>query len=307
MTSQPILRTPHGDKLRALLANAKLPQGDADRIKMALSYYEDWLANLGKLAGEPADVLTKATQLLNEYRLFLDLEVVFDSSDDFLYRQKGQLKLDNTVLEEFLPHIVTKSLGSLIEEFQMGPQSCYSALYFSSTLTTAHLGPGIRVRAKDQDFAIYRKLYLRTSFDPQFQAGAEIATMCIGYICAECKTNLDKTMFQEAVATAHDVKTAVPGSRYLLLCEWLDMTPISPAGTDINEVLILRKSRRIGSQIRGRFATREGRLAARKDYERFLRDNPFSAEVLERLLTHIRSLLENRDPDEKDVLSKGYF
>ncbi|MDY7004688.1 MAG: Bpu10I family restriction endonuclease [Cyanobacteriota bacterium] len=31
----------------------------------------------------------------------------------------------------------------------------------------------------------------------------------IGYVCAECKTNLDKTMFQEAVATSRDLKKAV--------------------------------------------------------------------------------------------------
>ncbi|MCT7973845.1 Bpu10I family restriction endonuclease [Laspinema olomoucense] len=33
-----------------------------------------------------------------------------------------------------------------------------------------------------------------------------------GYVCAECKTNLDKTMFQEAVATNRDFTIAVPSS-----------------------------------------------------------------------------------------------
>lgn len=45
----------------------------------------------------------------------------------------------------------------------------------------------------------------------------------IAYVAAECKTNLDKTMFQEAAATALDVKSAVPGANYYLLCEWLDI------------------------------------------------------------------------------------
>jgi hypothetical protein len=44
--------------------------------------------------------------LLNQYRLFIYVELVFDSPQDFLYRQKGQLKLDNSVIEEFLPHLV---------------------------------------------------------------------------------------------------------------------------------------------------------------------------------------------------------
>lgn len=41
----------------------------------------------------------------------------------------------------------------------------------------------------------------------------------LGYVCAECKTNLDKTMFQEVVATSRDLKIAVPSSLYFLVCE----------------------------------------------------------------------------------------
>src|SRR5258707_5790168 len=52
----------------------------------------------------------------------------------------------------------------------------------------------------------------------------------------------DKTMFQEACATAHDTKSAVAGAKYYLLCEWLDMTPVSTAPTDID-----RKSTRLNS------------------------------------------------------------
>lgn len=307
MAKEIALPTPHGDKLRALLENVKLPQGDAERIATARSRYEDWLKRLQGLDGSPAELTKAAVQLLNDYRLFLDLEVIFESSDDFLYRQKGQLKLDNTVIEEFIPHLVLKVLGPLVSEFQIGPQPCYSALFFSSTLSTAQLGPSMRVRTKDQDFTISKKVYLKASFDREFQKDIESVSTCVGYLCAECKTNLDKTMFQEAVATAHDVKSAVPGAKYLLLCEWLDMTPISPAGTDIDEVLILRKAKRVGAQIRAKFGTMQGRTAARGDYEKFLRKNPFAVDVFERLLTHARTLLENKEPDERDVLSKGYF
>ncbi len=301
------LPTPHGNKLRALAENTKLPTGDAKKIQKALSVYETWSKRLIGLDGKSEEMTKAAITLLNDYRLFLDLEVIFDSSDDFLYRQKGQVKLDNTVIEEFMPHLVSKSLGSLVSPFQLGPQPCYSGMYFSSTLSTAHLGPGVRIRGKEQDFTISRKLYVKAAFESGPPDAVESVSTYVGYLCAECKTNLDKTMFQEAIATAHDVKTAVPGARYLLLCEWLDMTPISPAGTDIDEVLILRKARRVGAQIRGGFATRTGRLAARAEYEKFLQKNPFSVEVFERIVGHVRALLENQDPDEGDVLGKGYF
>nr|WP_322823290.1 Bpu10I family restriction endonuclease [Chloroflexus sp.] len=114
-------------------------------------------------------------------------------------------------------------------------------------------------------------------------------------------------MFQEACATAHDVKTVVPGAKYLIICEWLDMIPVSTAGTDVDEVLILRKARRLGAQTRGLFASYAGRAAGRALYARYLNDNPFAVDVFERFLTHVRLLLEDRSPDERDVLARGWF
>lgn len=298
---------PHGDKLQALLENQKLPKGDRERVELAKKRYLEWLTALERISIGGRKGLPRLVQLLNDYRRFLDLEVVFDSADDFLYRQKGQLKLDNTVVEEFLPHLVAKVFPDLASKFAMGPQSCFAALYFTSTARTAAALPGARARTKDQDFSISRRLHLKTSFNPEHTIGVESLEINLGYLCAECKTNLDKTMFQEASATAHDVKAAVPGAKYLLLCEWLDMTPISTTGTDLDEVLILRKAKRLSSQVRSMFSTRAGRSARRAEYARYLSDHPFAVDVFERFLAHVRALIEDRDPDEGHVLERGYF
>ena len=217
------------------------------------------------------------------------------------------MKLDNTVIEEFLPLLVTRAFQELAKGFSVGPQSCFAALYFTSTIRTATGSPGARVRKKDQDFTISKRLYLRASFDSDHSEGVDRLEADLGYLCAECKTNLDKTMFQEACATAHDLKTAVPGARYLLLCEWLDMTPISTSGTDVDEVLILRKAKRLGSQVRSAFSTRAGRASSREKYATYLKEKPFSPVVFQRFLSHVRALLEDRDPDEGDALERGYF
>jgi hypothetical protein len=42
-------------------------------------------------------------KLLIDYKNYIDIKLIFDSPNDFLYRQKGQLKLDNTIL--ILEHI----------------------------------------------------------------------------------------------------------------------------------------------------------------------------------------------------------
>lgn len=299
------LPTPHGDKLKAILGNEKLPEVDRDHIKLALERYQAWRKSLMGLQSDEA--LEKGVQLLNEYRLFLDLEVIFDSPSDFLYRQKGQLKLDNSVVEEFLPILISRIFPDALSVFDLGPNSCFSSLYFTSTLRTVEGQPGAKLREKDHDFTIAKRVYLAVSFDRNLIKETDRLETRLGYLCAECKTNLDKTMFQEACATAHDVKTAVPGAKYLLLCEWLDMTPISTLGTDIDEVLILRKAKRLGSQVRSNFATSAGRKQWRDSYEQHLRKHPFAVDVFQRFVGHVRRLLEDRDPDETDVLARGYF
>src|SRR5206468_18675 len=129
-------------------------------------------------------------------------------------------------------------------------------------LDAAAVGGGLQIRTKDQDFAIAKRLYLKASHSPGFDSQATLNRITnLAYVVAECKTNLDKTMFQEAVATAHDVKSAVPGAKYYLLCEWLDMTPLSTAPTDIDEVIIFRKARRLRSDVRANFAKAVGRRA----------------------------------------------
>src|SRR6266403_1431594 len=147
------LPAPHGDKLDALRQNDKLPTGDRKRIEKAVKRYRAWFDSLTRIpTGNGA--LAEAVRLLNEYRLYLDLGVVFDSQDDFLYRQKGQLKLDNTVIEEFLPHLVSRAFPDISTGFSVGPHSCFAALYFTSTIRIATGPPVAHVRTKAQDFTI---------------------------------------------------------------------------------------------------------------------------------------------------------
>lgn len=189
------LPTPHGDKLRALAQNKKLPVEDRPRVEQAVARYEEWLKQLR----EVRDTYEK----------------------------------------------VVASMVSLLAETH------------------------------------------------------------IAYVAAECKTNLDKTMFQEAAATALDVKTAIPGAKYYLLCEWLDMTPISASTTAIDEIIILHKAKRLPSNIRVQFNTAAGRQRNRRVFTEYLEANPFSAETFSRFLNHIRKLVS--DDTEDDVLTRGYF
>lgn len=305
-------RGTHGEKIVAAMDSAKLPNCDQSRLKVALQKYDEWIIALEEAdAPTVGELIEKLVRLLNEYKLYIDINLIFDSTEDFLYRQKGQLKLDNTVIKEFLPILVRKCI---IKEFgkcdvEVGSQTAtFSSAYFASSLSSPASGGGLSIKTKDQDFSMSRTLYLRSSYTPTFDAEKTVTVIThLGYVMAELKTNLDKTMYQEASATAHDVKLAVTGAKYYLLCDFLDMTPISTATTDIDEILIVRKAKRISSNVRKEFSTFAGRQAHRAWYINYLTNNPYSADIFKRFIDHIFSQMKNEDLIEESVLNLGHF
>lgn len=299
------LPTPHLDKINAAIVNDKMPEEAINKLRDSLNVYEQWISDMSEVSGNREHVVEELVSLFNGYKYYVDFNLIFSCAEDFLYRQKGQLKLDNTVIEEFLPHLVSKAFPELSDVY-FGPTKCFSAAYFKTSLNAVTNGGGLSIRTKDQDFAIAKALYIKSSHTADFVNTDNVVTY-LGYVTAECKTNLDKTMFQEATATAHDVKSALPGSKYFLLCEWLDMTPVSTAPTDIDEVLILRKAKRISSNIRKTFNSYAGRQARMEWYSNFLMSNPFDKEVFHRFIGHIEALLSNEDPAEDSVLTDGFF
>jgi len=302
------LPTPHGDKLRAARDNPKLPSSEIERVEMAIEKYEDWIGELNSFADSSELSVEPMVSALTEYKNWLDIELIFDSSEDVLWRDRGQLKLDNSVLEEFLPWLVSNcvSPNTELSDLRLGPINAYAHLQFESTALNRQDGGGIRLRSKDQDFAVSLPLTLRTSHDANFEAYEEIQTN-LAYLAIEIKTNLDKTMFQEASATASDLKLAIPGSKYFLLCEWLDMTPISTDITAIEEVIVTRRAKRMSSSIRKSFADAAGRRRGREEYVRHLTEHPFSSVSFKRLLDHISTLLSAEAPDQEQVLERGWF
>lgn len=143
------LPTPHGDKLRALLQNSKLPGTDRPRVKAAIDRYSEWLQQLRAVEGSE-DIVDSMVSLLDDYKRYLEVDLIFDSNDNFLYRQKGQLKLDSSVIEEFLPRLVVKALSDQLKGYELtfGPTTCFSSVRFESSITTSKPGGGIQLRKK---------------------------------------------------------------------------------------------------------------------------------------------------------------
>ena len=300
------LATPHGDKLKKLLVNPRLPQVDRPRVQIALDRYQDWIRALNGVEPGSPDAVHRLVDITNRYRTTVELGLIFDSPADFLYRQKGQLKLDNTVLEEFLPQLCARTLQLPDFEIEMGPRKTFAGLYFGSSLVDSGSAGLPQIRKKDQDFILGRRLHFMLSFDAAFGEVQRFSS-CLGYVCAECKTNLDKTMFQEAVATSRDLKVALPSSLYFLVCEYLDMTPMSISSTHIDDVLILRKKRRPDSSVRQQYKSAAARREHREAYAASLEASPWSAAVFERMIRRIQMGLDDKAPAADQVLDRGHF
>ena len=302
----PQLPTPHYDKLIACLNNPRLPNADKEKVEEAVNKYQQWIQALESVEQGQPDSVEKLVDATNQYKRCIELDLIFDSPDNFLYRQKGQLKLDNTILEEFLPQLIYRSLRGIDDSFEIGPKSTFAGLSFLSSLGNPGQGGEAALRIKNQDFVLGKKLYLKTSFDRDF-ANSKLLESHLGYVCAECKTNLDKTMFQEAVATSRDLKIAVPSSLYFLVCEFLDMTPVSITSTQIDDVLIVRKSRRLSANVRQEYKTPESRKQYRQEYADFLDASKYYADVFQRMIDKIQTLVEDTAPGVDQVLRRGHF
>jgi SAM-dependent methyltransferase len=302
----PVFPTPHMDKLKALLRNPRLPTADKPRVEEAVQRYNDWISELQRIRPGQKNSVRQLVEATNRYKTFIELDLIFDSPENFLYRQKGQLKLDNTILEEFLPQLVYRSLQLDNQTFEYGPRNTFAGLSFTSSIVDSGRGGHPRLRTKDQDFVLGKRLYMMTSFDKDFTQ-SEVIESHLGYVCVECKTNLDKTMFQEAVATSRDLKIAVPSSLYFLVCEFLDMTPVSITSTQIDDVLVVRKAKRMSSNVRQEYRSPEARRKHRQAYVEFLESAKYYADVFQRMIDKIQSMVEETDPGTDKVLKQGHF
>jgi len=186
----PELPTPHYDKLVACQQNRRLPEMDRERLQEAMVKYREWIASIEAVQPGSEGAVQTLVEATNIYKRFIELNLIFDSQGDFLYRQKGQLKLDNTILEEFLPHLIFRSVRGLENDVELGPRNTFAGLSFLSSLGNSGHGGEPTLHTKNQDFIIGKKLYLKTGFDSEFH-NYKLVESHLGYVCAECKTNLD--------------------------------------------------------------------------------------------------------------------
>ena len=293
-------KTPHREKLLAAIRNPKCTE-DVLILEQAEKAYREWMKRLVSLTSTGKQKVLEMTNLLNEYKDYLEVELIARKGSPFIKRQKGQLKLDNSVMEEFLIHLLDPTILKGLPDFELetGPQKAFMSLSFNpASLSDLNKKPNVVLKVKDQDFTIGKELHYRFSPDPGFDGSkTEKGSLLLAVLAAECKINLDKTMFQEAAGTASRLKQGCPTSKYYVLVEYLDMDPEDCRLTDIDNVFLLRHAKRLSA-------------SKRNKYEEIMaqhRDCPIDGGIIYRFVQEIQGFIDAAWYDPGEVLKRGSF
>jgi hypothetical protein len=293
-------KTPHKEKLLAAIANPKC-KNDLALLHEATQVYEDWVNQIKSLPSRGHQKIYDMTNLLNGYKDYLEVELIARRGSPFIKRQKGQLKLDNTILEEFLIYLVNPSILDRLPPFEIetGPHTAFMSLSFRpSSIHHLDQKPEIVLKLKDQDFTIGKTLYYQFSVDSTFAEPKTVqGSLFLAVLAAECKVNFDKTMFQECAGTASRLKQGCPISKCYALVEYLDMQPEDCRLTDIDNVFLLRHAKRLPFEKRSNY---EEIKAQHKDF-------PIDGEVILRFVQEIQAFIDAAWYDPDQALKRGSF
>jgi len=296
-----MVQTPHKDKLLAAINNPKCSAADKVILSEAVRAYETWMTKVQEIKSTKKQRVVELTHLLNEYKDILEAELIIRSGSPFLIRQKGQLKLDNSVIEEFLIHLVDPRILDDLPNFELciGPQRAFMSLAFTPmSINDLCEKPRVEIKEKDADFTLGKSIFYKFSAEPAFlDSRTQSGSLILAVLAAECKINLDKTMFQEAAGTAARLKQGCPMSRYYLLVEYLDMEPEDCRLTAIDNVFLLRHAKRLP------FGKRTDYNEVRRQHE----EHPIDPEIIWRLTLELQDFVKAIWYDPEKTLDRGSF
>ncbi len=295
-----MLKTPHREKIIAAIANPKC-KNDISILREAEKAYDAWISKINSLNSTGKQRVLEMTDTLNKYKDYLEVELIAKQGSPFIKRQKGQLKLDNSVIEEFLIHLIDPSILGRLPSFELevGPQTAFMSLSFRPAgISKLDDKPDVVLKLKDQDFTIGKTIYYKFSADSKFdKAKTEEGSLFLAVLAVECKVNYDKTMFQECAGTASRLKQGCPISKYYTLIEYLDMNPEDCRLTDIDNVFLLRHAKRLPFEKRSIF----------KEVREQHKDFPIDGEVVYKFVQEIQHFIDAAWYDPDEALKRGSF
>lgn len=216
--------------------------------------------------------LNMAVYALNQYKDFVARENPPNNP-----KFTSQSKFAPTILEEFICQVLRARFGN--ETLKYGSVSAYSSLYFSySSKESFKEGVDLKINVKNQDVGVYKTEILTTDDGKRHKIHIPI-------VCIECKTYLDKTMYEGSVATAAKIKNGNPHCLFFIVTERYEVSSaVDISASEIDNIYILRKQRKQQPH------------------------NPIYADVIQHLLDWIDGrMTDERLPVDTMIHERGYL
>lgn len=196
-----------------------------------------------RITGTTKDDIIKKVKLLNKYKKFID-QPKFKKESGNKYGFTSQSQLHSSVIEEFMYYLF-KDIGKLTNKhIYWGRTKAYTNLYFAPpSIDAFEESSNIVINVKNQDFSISKEVILksRVSNNENWQKNK----IYVPIVSIECKTYLDKTMYEGSVSTADKIKKGNPYCIFLIVKETYEVSlDVDPKLSDIDQIYVLRKERR---------------------------------------------------------------
>lgn len=148
----------------------------------------------------------------------------------------SQSKFEPTILEEFLGFLLYPLILNY-PNLRCGAIQAFCEMTFSTKIKYSSDKQKILMleshqKTKDQDISIYFDTCIGTE------------NVSIPLISIECKTYIDKTMYENSVSTAKRIKNGNANSKFYIVSETYDMNRKLKLNDPIDNIFILKKAKR---------------------------------------------------------------
>lgn len=229
----------HGDNLEHKIAIEKRTE-NIDLLKQIQINYLKWKEDNLKITGTTREDIRMKVELLNNYKSFINNPIYKkEAGNNFGFTSQSQLH--SSVIEEFMYYLFKDMEKLENKNMSWGRTHAYTNLYFAPpSIDAFEEGSNIVINVKDQDFSISKEVILksRVSNNENWQQN----TIYVPIVSIECKTYLDKTMYEGSVSTADKIKKGNPYCIFLIVTETYQVSlDVDPKYSSIDQIYVLRK------------------------------------------------------------------
>lgn len=229
----------HGDNLKHKISIERNP-ANKKLLKEIKAKYSKWHEDNMLITGITEADIKKKVKLLNEYKAFID-QLRFKKEAGNRRGFTSQSQLHSSVLEEFMYYLFKDIEKLQNKHINWGRTKAYTNLYFAPpSIDELEKSSNIVINVKDQDFSVSKEIILKSRVvnNENWQE----SKICVPIVSIECKTYLDKTMYEGSVSTAEKIKRGNPYCIFIIVTESYEVSlDVDPKYSQIDQIYVLRK------------------------------------------------------------------